>query len=395
MSVTQQNICVLGAGIGGLAAALALAMRGAQVTVLEQAEDIREFGAGIQVSPNGFAVLQALGLGDAIRKACPRASAVQLCDYRAHAPVMTLDLSKLEDSQGYYFVHRGDLVEILAKAARAAGVKIRFLQKVVDVTLDGQTGAAKVHVKTAQGAMRTPDILIGADGVHSKLRPVLNGKSTPFFTGQVAWRAVVAVPEPHETVARVHMGPGRHLVSYPLRDRHLVNLVGVEERAGWVDENWSQKDRPENFRAAFANFPRQATDLLDRVDEVHLWGLFRHPVAQTWYKGTTAILGDAAHPTLPFLAQGANMALEDAWVLADCLAGEPVVERALARYQARRKERVKRVINAANKNARNYHLKFPPLRLAAHTAMRIGGSIAPQLALKQFDWLYREDVTAS
>lgn len=390
MTLVGQKICVLGAGIGGLSAALALALRGARVTVLEQAEDIREVGAGLQISPNGFAVLRALGLAEALISKSPRGAAVELCDYRASKPLLRLDLTRLEADQGYYFVHRADLVELLAAAARAAGVKIRFLQKVDTVEL-GET----IQVVTAQGATRTPDILIGADGVHSILRQSLNGVNAPFFTGQVAWRATVPVAASCAKVARVHMAPGRHLVSYPLRDGRLMNIVGVEERHSWAAESWSQQDDPAKFRAAFAGFEPRVTELLDQVETVHLWGLFRHPVAPVWHKGKAAILGDAAHPTLPFLAQGANMALEDAWVLADCLSICETVDAGLAAYQARRFDRVSRVIEAANKNARNYHLRFAPLRLAAHTALRLGGAIAPDMALKRFDWLYREDVTAA
>jgi len=126
---------------------------------------------------------------------------------------------------------------------------------------------------------------------------------------------------------------------------------------------------------------------------VNLWGLFRHPVAQVWHAGGLAILGDAAHPTLPFLAQGASMALEDAWVLADALSSEATIDAALTRYQVLREGRTARVVAAASRNAWKYHLSFPPLRWAAHTALRTGGRIAPLRMMRQFDWLYGHDVT--
>jgi salicylate hydroxylase len=126
---------------------------------------------------------------------------------------------------------------------------------------------------------------------------------------------------------------------------------------------------------------------------VHLWGLLRYPVARNWYQDHAALLGDAAHPTLPFLAQGANMALEDAWVLADCLANAETTSTALARYQSRRERRVRRVIEVSGRNAWKYHLKFPPLRLAAHAALRFVSRQAPQHLMGQFDWLYKHDVT--
>ena len=227
--------------------------------------------------------------------------------------------------------------------------------------------------------------------MQSAVRARLNGAAKPFFTGQVAWRAVIAddgaPPEAH-----VYMGPGRHLVSYPLAGG-LRNIVAVEERDEWAAEGWHHQDDPANLRAAFAGFAPAPRGWLDRVTQVNLWGLFRHPVARRWHDARTAILGDAAHPTLPFLAQGANMALEDAWVLADCLSARPVPE-ALALYQTRRRARVVRVIEAANGNARNYHLRNPLARGAAHAALRLGGALAPSAALRRFAWLYGHDVPA-
>ncbi|WP_139838520.1 FAD-dependent oxidoreductase [Pseudoruegeria aquimaris] len=388
-----QKITILGAGIAGLSAALALSLRGARVTVLEQAEEIREVGAGIQISPNGFAVLNALGVGGELKARAVRAQAVELRDYRAGRQVMRVDLTKLPEGQDYFFVHRSDLVEVLAAAARAAGARIRLLQQVESIE---DHGAAGFCVRTALGGEHCAPILLGADGVHSRVRSFLNGPAAPFFTGQVAWRATIpAAPPITERRVRVYMGPRRHVVMYPLRGGQLMNVVAVQERAAWTAESWTQEDTPENLAAAFADFTGEVRDWLGRIEQVHQWGLFRHPVAQTWYRGNAAILGDAAHPTLPFLAQGACMALEDAWVLAECLAGAEAPEQGFAAYHAKRIKRVPRVIEAANRNAFRYHLSFPPLRLAAHTALRLAGTLAPGAAVKQFDWLYGLDVTAA
>jgi len=386
MGLDRLNITVIGAGIGGLAVARACALRGANVTVLEQAAEISEVGAGLQISPNGFAVLRALGLGDALRRGAVQAKAVSLRDYRSHE-VVRLDLGALE-SGDYYFIHRADLIEILAAGARAAGVKIRLLQKV-----SGVTPAARPKVELANGATLVSDLVIGADGLHSRARVALNGTSAPFFTRQVAWRTTIPNPGGRGPEARVHMGPMRHVVSYPLRDSTLLNIVAVQEKAAWAAESWSQKDDPDALRAAFGDFCPEVRAMLDAVQEVHLWGLFRHPVAAVWQAGNVALLGDAAHPTLPFMAQGASMALEDGWVLADALSARADVPEALARYQTRREARVRRVVEAANRNAWKYHLSFPPLRWAAHTALRAGGALAPIRMMRQFDWLYGHDVT--
>ncbi len=397
MSILGLEIVVIGAGIGGLAAAQALAQRGAQVTVLEQAEAIREVGAGLQVSPNGAAVLEAFGLGEALRAASVRAQAVSLRDYRgACAEVLRLDLMRLKE-QSYYFTHRADLIDILAKGARDCGVQIRLLQKVVSVEdADADAGgSARAQVHMANGDRMSADLVIDAGGLHGQGRAVLNGANDPFFTGQVAWRTTVDSTDGPDAgaQARVYMGPQRHLVCYPLRGGARLNIVAVQERSLWAEEDWSHQDDPNNLRAAFADFGPQVQQILARVDEVHLWGLFRHPVAEHWHGAALALLGDAAHPTLPFMAQGASMALEDAWVLGDALAHSDSPGAGLAAYQARRRPRAARVIEAASKNAWKYHLGRGPIRFGAHMALRLGGALAPERMMRSFDWLYAHDVT--
>ncbi|WP_224823614.1 FAD-dependent monooxygenase [Cognatishimia sp. MH4019] len=385
MSLIGQKVTVLGGGIGGLAAARALALRGAEVRVLEQAAKIAEVGAGLQISPNGIAVLRGLGLEEAVTACARRAEAIQLRNYRG-APVLRMALPQ-GDARGYYLMHRADLIDLLAKGARDAGVEIVLGAKVTEITLDPTV------LRFEDRQTETPDLLIGADGINSVLRPALNGAAKPFFTGQVAWRALVPTQVEHPPIASLYMGPGCHLVTYPLRDRKLMNIVAVQERDEWAAEGWANPDDPANLRAAFSEFAPEVQALLARVESVKIWGLFRHPVASTWHNDNAALLGDAAHPTLPFMAQGANMALEDAWVLADALAGSADTDAGLMVYQARRHLRAAKVIAAANANARNYHLSFPPLRAIAHTILRTSGRLAPQAALKRFDWIYQEDVT--
>ena len=386
MSLIGQSITLLGAGIAGLACARALALRGAEVTVLEQADTIREVGAGLQISPNGAAVLRALGLGEALDRAGTAATGVRLIDGPTAEPVLSMDLR----GRDFRLLHRADLIALLLEGARGAGAELRLLQRIETVDLTG----ARPRIVTAQGAVLTPDLLIGADGLHSHTRAALNGAAAAVFTGQVAWRAVLPEAEAEDTaaLAEVHMGPGRHLVSYPLRGGRQRNIVAVEERSRWAEESWTLRDDPMDLRLAFETFSPRVRGWLDRVEEVHLWGLFRHPVARHWHGGRTVILGDAAHPTLPFLAQGANMALEDAWVLADCLARHDTPEAAFAAYQQARAARCARIVAASTANARAYHLSSP-LRDIAHLGLRIGGRIAPQAALRRFEWIYGMDVT--
>ena len=188
------------------------------------------------------------------------------------------------------------------------------------------------------------------------------------------------------------MGPGRHLVSYPLAGG-LRNIVAVEERAEWQAEGWAHPGDPDALRRAFAGFGGPVPGWLAQVDQVHLWGLFRHPVAPVWHDDRLAILGDAAHPTLPFLAQGAGMAVEDAWVLAACLDAQPQGA-GLAAYQAARMARVTRIVQPATDNARNYHLSGA-MRLAGHFALRLADRAAPGLMPGRFDWLYDHDPVAA
>ncbi|ARE81912.1 6-hydroxynicotinate 3-monooxygenase [Roseovarius mucosus] len=386
MTLDGLNIAVIGAGIGGLAVARALCLRGADVTLLEQAPEISEVGAGLQISPNGFAVLRALGLDVPLVARSMQAQAVSLRDYQ-RGEVLRLDLAGLQD-RNYHFIHRADLIDVLAEGAREVGVKVRLMQKVSAVE-----GGERPCVRMANDSRFDADLVIGADGLHSVVRRALNGTLAPFFTRQVAWRAVVPNLWGRGPEAQVHMGPMRHVVSYPLREGTLLNLVAVQERAAWTEESWSQKDDPMALRAAFGDFGPEVQAMLSAVEEVHLWGLFRHPVAQVWQRDGLALLGDAAHPTLPFMAQGASMALEDAWVLVDALSAAEGLAEGLAAYQGRRDARVRRVVEAANRNAWKYHLSFPPLRWAAHTALRAGGAFAPERMLRQFDWLYGHDVT--
>ncbi|QYK39963.1 MAG: FAD-dependent monooxygenase [Paracoccaceae bacterium] len=389
MGLSGAEVTVLGAGIAGLAAARAMALRGARVTVLEQADAIREVGAGLQVSPNGAAVLRALGLGPALETAGLRAQAVRLIDGLSGSQVLRLDIARDPAGPGYHLIHRADLIALLLDGARAAGVELRLLQRVDRVELSGD----RPLLAMAQGAQMRPDLLIGADGLHSRVRAALNGGVAPFFTFQIAWRATIPGDPADPAEAEVHMGPGRHLVSYPLRGGTLRNIVAVEERRRWVEEGWSLRDDPMELRLAFEGFAPRVRGWLDAVQDVWLWGLFRHPVAKAWHDGgRVAILGDAAHPTLPFLAQGANMALEDAWVLADCLDRHDDRASGLAAYQAARAARVARTVAAADANARNYHLRAP-WRGIAHLGLRAAGAMAPGAVLGRFDWLYGHDVT--
>ena len=369
--VTKRDITIIGAGIAGLTAALALARRGARVRVLERAGALREVGAGLQISPNAGRVLDALGLSAALDAVSVRSEGVLLHDSHGRQ-VAAIPLSARRPDAAFRLIHRARLVEVLERAARDAGAEITLNAQVIDLP--------------------EAPLLIGADGLHSRVRAALNGPETPFFTGQTAWRALIP-DDAADPFARVFMGPGRHLVSYRL-GAGLRNIVAVLERPDWTAEGWSHEDDPTHLRAAFARFGGPVPDWLAQVGRTGVWGLFRHQIAARWQDGRRVILGDAVHPTLPFMAQGAVMAIEDAWILTECLdriADQPT---ALARYQALRAPRVARVIAAANANARNYHLSGPA-RLAGHLGLRALSRLAPGVLPGKFDWIYDYDPLAA
>lgn len=394
MAVQGKSITVLGAGVGGLTAAIALAQRGARVSVLEQAPEISEVGAGIQISPNGSTVLAALGLGKALREVSIQLEGVELLDYRHGREVARVDLTRARHSNShpYLVVHRADLIEVLANAARANDVQILFDKEVTGVAI----GFEQATLPIDGGPQRTTKILVAADGLRSLTRQALNIKKKPDFTGHVAWRTTIEsaylplydIPP----VARVFMGPGRHLVTYPLRDGKLVNVVAVERRDAWVEEGWNYADNPDNLRAAFAGFAPEVQRLLSVAQDCKLWGLFKHPVAENWSQSSTVILGDACHPTLPYLAQGANMALEDAFVLAQEMDAHEELHSAFEAYKKRRFKRVRRIVNAASSNAKIYHQSNPVLRRVMQAGMSGLSRISPDRMTARYNWLYGHDV---
>ncbi|MEM9754697.1 MAG: FAD-dependent monooxygenase [Pseudomonadota bacterium] len=376
----MSGVTILGAGIGGLTTALCLERQGVAVSIIERAETLTDVGAGIQVSPNGAAVLRGLGLGEDLARIGVRAEAIRLRNGESGAEVAKLPLKRAD--RPYFLVHRADLIGLLAGALDA---KPRLAQSVAEVAAGQPATLTFTDGRTERASM-----LIGADGLHSRVRAAISPDLTPKFTGQVAWRAILPATGPEPPEVQVFMGNGRHLVRYPLRGGSLINLVAVEEREGWAAEGWHHPDDPANLARAFAAFAPEIRAELDRVRDVFLWGLFRHPVAPQWHAGAAGLVGDAAHPTLPFLAQGANMAMEDAWVLSRCLADGS----GAAAYQAERRARVVRITRAAEGNARNYHLPPGPARFAAHSALRLASRFAPGVLLQRFDWLYGHDVTA-
>lgn len=380
MKLADLNIAVIGAGIGGVAVAAALGQRGSCVTVFERAPALTEVGAGLQISANGMVVLRALGVVGDVPPLAVRSAGTQLRDFRRGRPVLKIPPPK---AGATWYFHRSDLLDLLVRSAKDAGVTFELGQTITDA--DPETGA----VRTFDGMERRFDLVIAADGGQSRARKVLNPTGAARFSKQVAWRAVIPWQGGNDEASAVlSMGPGRHVVTYPLRGGALMNIVAVEERQDWTKEGWRQEGDPNDLRTRFADFGGDVHDILKQVEKTHLWALYLHPVAERWHRDRLALLGDAAHPTLPFMAQGACMALEDAWTIAICLDRYDSIGQALTRYQRLRHARVSRVVATAAGNATKFHFAPPMNWLAQGAFMAMGARFAPRYA-----WIYGYDVT--
>ena len=351
--MTTQDIAVVGAGIGGLSAALALAQRGFTVRVYEQATALGEIGAGIHMSPNGMKVLTALGLGDALEAVAARPQAISTRHYATGIPNFEGPIDAAFEARfgaPFYSFHRADLHAALASAVTASPS--------VSITLNARAerfeeDATGVTLFLADGSHPRAHVVIAADGVHSRIRSLLHGEVGVRFTGHVAYRGMVATsslaPGLVEPKLNIWVGPGKHFVAYPVRRGELFNYVAIVEEAGWQDESWTTKADKNALAQAFAGWHSTVCALIDSTltGQCYKWALLgRDPLAR-WSSARVTVLGDAAHPMVPYVAQGAVMAVEDAWVLAACLANAATTAVGLLAYEDARRERTTAVQAAA------------------------------------------------
>jgi len=386
-------VIVAGAGIGGLTTALALARRGFRVVIMEQAERLEETGAGIQLSPNATRILIELGLGDRLGPLIVAPEAVRILSARSGRQIVRMPLGAAAAQRygaPYWMIHRGDLQAALAGAvAQEVDISLKLGMRVEDFV----THANGVTV-SARGANGLWDerghALIAADGLWSVARPLLGVKDTPRFSGRTAWRALIpaneVVPEFREPLIHLWLGRDTHLVHYPVKAGALINVV-VITTDDWSGAGWSEPGSRDELlpRLPAARWAPQARALVRQPETWLKWALFERPPPTVWSKGAAALLGDAAHPMLPFLAQGAAMAIEDAAVAARCLARMPDdAAGALKSYAAMRRGRTRKVQRFAAKNGERYHLPAAPAMLR-NAAMRIMGGAH---LLHHYDWLY-------
>jgi len=387
----SRTIIVAGAGIGGLTAALALIRAGFRVVVIEQAERLEETGAGIQLSPNATGILIALGAGDHLKHRAVAPEAIRVVRAANAREIVRIPLggaAALRYGAPYWVIHRADLQAGLLETLEATSdFVLRLGSKVEDY-------AVHAHGITVQARRESASIdehgvaLIGADGLWSTLRGRLGDRATPRFRNRTAWRALVPADRlPHGARAPatvLWLGPDAHLVHYPVKGGAMINLVAIVSDDRRV-KGWSAAGRRADLLARFSQWHKDARTLIAAGQAWQRWSLYDRPLPHPWGVGPVTLLGDAAHPMLPFLAQGGAMAIEDAAVLAACLARhseDPPV--GLRLYEGLRRRRAARAQREARRNGRVYHLKGPAAFARNLGLAVVGGN----RLLRRYDWLY-------
>lgn len=388
------KILIAGGGIGGMAAALSLLRRGYDVEVYEQAPELGEVGAGVQISPNGARALDALGVFETLQAAscAPRRKEFRLWNTGRAWPMFDLGPIAIE-TYGYPYltVYRPDLLGTLSDAVQELAPGVIHLGRAVEDVTNTADGVA-LHL--AGGETVEGDLLIGADGVKSTVRKCLFGDDEANFTGMIAWRAVIPMerlPEHmRQMVGWTWIGPGGHLVNYPLRGGKLMNMIGTIERDDWQVESWYAQGSIEECANDFAGWHEDVQTLIHAAPAVMKWAFMERPPRQQWTQGRATLLGDACHATLPFLAQGAVMSIEDAVVLGRCLDKYDDPQEALRRYEGARVERTSRMVRGAKENTARFHESALATEEGAVKYMESEWSRDP--IHDRYEWLYRYDV---
>ena len=383
------KVLIAGGGIGGLCAALSLARQGFEVEVLERAAKFGEIGAGIQLGPNCTRVLFDLGLEEALGDLSFRPQGSEIRHWKSGRVITSSPLGdSVQQRYGYPYlhIHRADLLDLLVDSVGdEPGITLHRASEVTGITRGG-TG---VSVTTRAGKHFEADLLVGADGIHSVVREHLFGREKPTFTGNIAWRALVPsgrLPAGLvRSMATLWWGPGAHFVHYYVRRGELVNWVCVKEKKGWEIESWQERGDYRELKQDFKGWHSDLQLLIDNADRdsLYKWALFDRPPMPVWGRGRITLLGDACHPTLPFMAQGAAMAIEDGAVLARCLSGAASYEESLGAYGSLRRSRTADVQRGSRRNGRVFHLRGPGAWLRDR--------VAPRAQSNAEDWLFRYD----
>jgi salicylate hydroxylase len=374
MVASRPNVVVVGGGIGGLFAANALIAQGLRVSVYEQAPALGEVGAGVFLTPNSVRQLQRVGLGPAVEKWGARVGPGSQYFRHDGAPIAPVQVTDSSGWNATFGMHRADLVDFLAAALPRDTVHTGH-----SATAFEQIGEV-ARVTFANGTVVEGDIVIAADGIHSELRQYVAPPSRTVFHGSAAYRGLV----PHEHVPRwptnawlMWLGKGKHFLSFPVRAGKFVNYVGFVTADEEMKESWSAPGDPDVLRAEFAGWDPRIESLLSQVRATFRWALYDREPLPTWTKGRLTLLGDAAHPMLPHLGQGANQSIEDGMALATILvrADRATAPAALVAYERLRRARVANVQRGARENGMRYDSLYADLgvrdaEIAAHAAFR-------------------------
>lgn len=381
----DSTVIVVGAGIGGLAAALALAQAGQRVRVVEQAGVLGEVGAGLSITPNAGKALASLGLAEELAEIASQPPAGAIRHYATGETLVELPQDRSRERYGMplYHVHRADLHGALLQALRAIDPDSLALGSALSAL---QSGANGVEVELVGGRRLHADWLVGADGIHSTVRTQLFGRDEARFTGYVAWRGLI----PGESIPAdlldpplaMTVGPRRMLMRYPLRRRTLVNFVAIARRSAWTEEGWSVRSQLGELLAEFDDFEPRTRALLELTpaDRLYKWGLFDRDPLPRWSRGRSTLLGDAAHAMPPFTGQGAVMALEDAVVLGRAATASSTPDEALRRYESARHARVTAALQMSRARAELYFADEPAQQVRA-----LGAGMAELRTLYDYD----------
>jgi len=392
MPVAPLRIAVVGAGLGGLTAAVALRRAGFDVQVYEQAPELTEVGGGINMGPNAARVLYRLGLGDGLDREAVRPTSTHQRRWQDGRTLQRAPLNpRCEELYGapHLTVHRADLLTIIASGFPRE--RIQLGHRLVGFDDQGDRVAARFE----NGVEATADILVGADGINSMVRAALLGEEAPRFAGCVAYRGLV----PAERIADLGLeigsqswvGPGGHLVHYFVSRGRLLNFVGWTEHDTWNREDWTDRATIARALAAFEGWHPQIRCIIAAADTCFIWALFDREPLPRWSVGRVTLLGDACHPMYPFMGQGAAQAIEDGATLAACLAADGVADPAktLQRYEELRRPRVTRLQEMSRANKTRFHLPDGPAQEARDAEWARAGDRSPE-ALR---WLFEFDAT--
>ena len=374
MQAQRPRVLIVGGGIGGLFAANALLKHGLEVSVYEQAPALGEVGAGVYITPNSVRQLERVGLGAAVEKWGARVGPKSHYFRHDGTPIAPVQVTDASGWNANFGMHRADLVDFLA-AALPAGV-VHCGHRAVGFEEKG--GLARVRF--ANGATAEADVVVGADGIHSELRPYVFPPSKPVFHGTIAYRGLVSRERlPGWPMDRWQMwaGPSKHFLVFPVRHGEMVNYVGFVPADEEMKESWSAAGNPDVLRAEFEGWDPRIGSVLRQVDQCFRWALYDREPLPTWSKGRLTLLGDAAHPMLPHLGQGANQSIEDGMALASILSqlDNARVPAALAAYERLRRERVAQVQLGARQHGLRVDSAYADLarrdaELAAHAEFR-------------------------